>query len=87
MGGYDRTVDSLPSPAARFVCHPDLTGKNGGHEINLRQLAREGAVLLGRLQEVHGNHVILAPDLEENLTRADALAAQLTHAIDDYVAE
>ena len=85
MGGYDRTVDSLPSPAARFVCHPDLSGKDGGHEINLRQLARKGVVLLGRLQEVQGNHVILAPDLEENLARADALAAQLTHAIDDYV--
>lgn len=85
MGGYDRTVDQLPSPAARFACHPDLTGKDGGHEINLRQLAREGVVLLGRLQEVQGSHAILAPDLEENLARADALAAQLTHAIDDYV--
>ena len=85
MGGYDRTVDLLPSPAARFVCHPDLTGKDGGHEINLRQLAREGAVLLGRLQEVQGSRAILAPDLEENLAKADALATQLTHAIDDYM--
>jgi putative flavoprotein involved in K+ transport len=85
MGGYDRTVDQLPSPAARFACHPDLTGKDGGHEINLRQLAREGVVLLGHLQEVKGSRVILAPDLEENLARADALAAQLTHAIDDYI--
>jgi putative flavoprotein involved in K+ transport len=47
MGGYDRTLDQLPSPAARFTCYPDLTGKDGGHEINLRQLAREGVVLLG----------------------------------------
>ena len=85
MGGYDRTLDQLPSPTARFPCHPDLSGKDGGHEINLRQLAREGVVLLGRLQEVQGNHVILVPDLEENLARADALATQLTHAIDDYV--
>ena len=85
MGGYDRTLDQLPSPAARFTCHPDLTGKDGGHEINLRQLAREGVVLLGRLQEVQGSHAILAPDLEENLDRADALATQITHAIDDFV--
>ncbi|HEX6554801.1 MAG TPA: NAD(P)-binding domain-containing protein [Ktedonobacteraceae bacterium] len=85
MGGYDRTVDQLPSPAARFVCHPDLTGRDGGHEINLRQLAKKGVVLLGRLQEVQGSRAILAPDLEENLNRADALAAQLTQAIDDYV--
>jgi putative flavoprotein involved in K+ transport len=85
MGGYDRTIDSLPSPAARFSCHPDLSGKDGGHEINLRQLAREGVVLVGHLQEVNGSHVSLAPDLEENLARADALAMQLTHAIDGYV--
>jgi putative flavoprotein involved in K+ transport len=67
MGGYDRTVDALPSPAARFACHPDLSGKDGGHEINLRQLAREGVVLLGRLQEVQGSRAILAPDLEKTL--------------------
>lgn len=85
MGGYDRTVDALPSPAARFACHPDLSGKDGGHAINLRQLAREGVVLLGHLQEVQGSRAILAPDLEENLAKADAQAIQLTHAIDDYV--
>ena len=85
MGGYDRTVDALPSPAARFACHPDLSGKNGGHAINLRQLASDGVVLLGRLQEVQGSRAILAPDLEENLAKADAQAMQLTHAIDDYV--
>ena len=85
MGGYDRTLDQLPSPAARFTCHPDLSGKDGGHEINLRQLAREGVILLGRLQEVQGSRAILAPDLEENLARADAFATQLTHSIDDFV--
>ncbi|HEX6556832.1 MAG TPA: NAD(P)-binding domain-containing protein [Ktedonobacteraceae bacterium] len=85
MGGYDRSVDQLSSPAARFACHPDLTGKDGGHEINLRHLAREGVVLLGRLQDIHRNHVIIAPDLEENLNKADTLATQLTRAIDDYV--
>ncbi len=85
MGGYDRTVDQLPSPAARFTCHPDLSGKDGGHAINLRQLASKGVVLLGRLQEVHGNHVTLAPDLEQNLAWADTQAVQLTQAIDNFV--
>jgi putative flavoprotein involved in K+ transport len=85
MGGYDRTVDQLPSPAARFVCHPDLTGKDGGHELNLRQLASGGVVPLGRLQAVQGNRAILAPDLEESLAWADAQAVQLTQAIDDFV--
>jgi putative flavoprotein involved in K+ transport len=87
MGGYDRTVDQLPSPAARFACHPDLSGKDGGYEINLRQLASEGVVLLGRLQEVQGSRAILAPDLEDNLNKADAQAEQLIQAIDHYVLE
>jgi putative flavoprotein involved in K+ transport len=85
MGGYDRTVDSLLSPAARFACHPDLSGKDGGHEINLRQLASEGVVLLGRLQEVQGSHAVLASDLEENLAWADAQAELLMQEIDNYV--
>ncbi len=85
MGGYDRTVDSLPSPEARFACHPDLSGKGGGHEINLRQLASEGVVLLGRLQAIQGSRAVMAPDLEENLGRADAQATQLMQAIDNFV--
>src|SRR5215471_4630722 len=68
-------------PQARFACHPDLSGKDGGHAINLRQLAQAGVVLLGRLQAVQGSQVILAPDLEENLAWADAQATQLTQAI------
>jgi putative flavoprotein involved in K+ transport len=85
MGGYDRTVDSLPTPEARFACHPDLSGKDGGHAINLRQLAIEGLVLLGHLQEVQGSRAILTPDLEDNLNRADGQAEQLMQAIDNYV--
>jgi putative flavoprotein involved in K+ transport len=85
MGGYDRTIDSLPSPEARFACHPDLSGKEGGHEIDLRQLANEGVVLLGRLKSIQGSRVVMAPDLEANLNRADAQAEQLMRAIDTYV--
>ena len=85
MGGYDRTVDALPSPQARLACHPDLSGKGGGHEINLRQLASEGLVLLGHLQDVQGSRAVMATDLEENLDRADAQALQLMHTIDDFI--
>ena len=85
MGGYDRTVDMLPSPVSRFACHPDLSGKDGGHEINLRQLASKGVFLLGRLLAIQGSRAVLAPDLEENLSKADDQATQLTHAIDNFV--
>ena len=85
MGRYDRTVDALPSPQARLACHPDLSGKGGGHEINLRQLASEGVTLLGRLLDVRGSRAVMAADLAENLDRADAQALQLMRTIDDFI--
>lgn len=85
MGLFDQLVEQLSTPTAKFVCNPHVSGKNGGHDINLRQLAREGVVLLGRLQAIQGNRVILAPDLEENLAKADAFATQEIQAIDAYI--
>jgi putative flavoprotein involved in K+ transport len=84
-GYFDRTVDQLPSPNAKFACNPHVSGNQGGHDINLRQFARQGMILLGRLQAVQGKQIILAPDLEENLAKADAFAAQIMQEIDDYI--
>ena len=36
------TVEDLPTPAARFECNPHVSGKDGGHDLNLRQFARQG---------------------------------------------
>jgi putative flavoprotein involved in K+ transport len=85
MGFFDRTIDQLPSPNAVFACSPQLSGAQGGHDINLRQFAREGIILLGHLQAVQGKQIILAPDLEENLAKADAFAIQMMQAIDEYI--
>ena len=42
-------------------------------------------ILLGRVQSAQGKQIILAPDLEENLAKADAFAAQITQGIDEYI--
>ena len=85
MGFFDRTIDQLPSPNVRFVCNPQLSGAQGGHDINLRQFARDGIILLGRFQAIQGKRLILAPDLEENLAKADAFEIQITQGIDEYI--
>lgn len=66
-----RTVDQLPDPRARFACNPHLSGKGGGHEINLRRLGADGITLLGRFAGVDGHRIRLADDLEQNLAGAD----------------
>src|SRR4029077_12461876 len=88
IGMMDDMVDSLPSLEARFRCNPHLSGKDGGHEINLRQLARDGVILLGHLEDIRdGKEFIFAPNLKQNLDRADEFAREGLEKIDEYIAQ
>lgn len=87
LGFYQRTVDQLPSPKAKFAGNPHVSGKGGGHTLNLHQFARDGVTLLGRIAGAQGGKVILAPDLKENLEKADKLEADLVKGIDDFIAK
>jgi putative flavoprotein involved in K+ transport len=84
-GFLDRTVDKLPSPRARFAGNPHISGRDGGHTLNLHQFARDGVRLLGHLAGVEGSRLVLAPDLHESLARADQFEAQLLKMIDAYI--
>ncbi len=85
LGFFDRTVDKLPSPRAKFAGNPHLSGRDGGHTLNLHQFARDGVHLLGRLTGANGSHILLADDLQENLAKADKFEADLVKMIDDYI--
>jgi putative flavoprotein involved in K+ transport len=87
MGDYERTVDQLPSPLAKFASKPIISGKDGGHTLNLHQFARDGVMLLGRIQGVRDDSVLLAQDLKANLARADQFEADLAKKIDEFIAE
>jgi putative flavoprotein involved in K+ transport len=86
-GFLDRTVDQLESPAQRFAPNPQVTGKNGGHTLNLHQFALDGVTLLGRMKGARGTKVLLADDLMQNLTKSDMGAARLIKRIDEYIAK
>jgi putative flavoprotein involved in K+ transport len=79
------TVDKLPSPKMRFAPNPRVSGKDGGRTLNLHQFARDGVILLGRIQGAHGSKITLAPDLKENLAKSDKFRADLLKRIDDYI--
>lgn len=85
MGFADQTVDMLPSPEMQFSSSNHLTGKDGGRDLNLHQFARDGIVLLGRLEGAEGEGIYLADDLKEKLARADAFAAQIRQRIDGFI--
>lgn len=85
MGAMDRTVDKLPSPRAKFAANPQVSGKDGGRTLNLHQFARDGVKLLGRLTGVDGPAITLAPDLHDNLARADKAAGEFCRNVDAYI--
>jgi putative flavoprotein involved in K+ transport len=85
LGILDLTVDQLRSPRDKFEPHPTISGRAGGRTLNLHQFARDGVVLLGRLQDVQGGAVIFALDLRDRLAEADRSEAEMVQAIDAFI--
>jgi len=85
-GFLDRTPDVLPSPAARFGSNPLLTGKDGGHSLDLHQFYRAGMVLLGHLRGFEGGCFFFGADLKENLAKGDKARENLIALVDGYIA-
>jgi putative flavoprotein involved in K+ transport len=85
VGFLDKTVDSLESPADRLGCNLQATGRNGGHDLNLRLLAEKGARLLGRLEAVSDHTLAFGADLAETLAQADEQALKIVGMIDRYI--
>jgi putative flavoprotein involved in K+ transport len=80
-GASDQTVDNL----SHSTQAPLLTGVNGGHDADLRGLARRGATLVGSLGAVCDGRLRFAPDLEENLARGDESFDQFIRSVDEYI--
>lgn len=85
MGFYDQTAESLDDSEPMLTAIPIATGVRGGHTLSLQQFARDGAVLLGRLEAVAGPRLRFAADLAENVRFGDEFAAKVRRMVDDYV--
>ncbi len=80
-GAADQVVDGI----YRTMPAPLLTGVNGGHDADLRDLARRGVTLLGSLGMVSEGRMRFVGDLRENLAKGDDSFEQFKRSIDDYV--
>jgi putative flavoprotein involved in K+ transport len=81
----ERTVNELPSPKAKFMGSPAVSGANGGHSLNVHQFAKDGVILLGRVQAASGVEISLAADLMDNLANIDKFELEMIKAIDGYI--
>jgi putative flavoprotein involved in K+ transport len=85
LGLFDTRVNELKSPRDKFAYHPQISGKNGGHSLNLHQFARDGVVLLGHVRDVREGKLILAPDLHETLEKVDQFEIGALQKINEYI--
>ena len=87
MGTYDVPVEQQPGGlAAREKTNHYVTGRGGGHDIDLRAFALEGMQLYGRLTDAHDATLSFAPTLTSNLDHADAVSESIKDAIDTHIA-
>jgi len=88
LGYYDLSIDEHSDPEnVRKKTNHYLTGRDGGHEIDLRQFALEGMQLYGSLKNIKDNSLGFEQNLKHNLDRADDVYESIKQTIDEYIAK
>ncbi|MFL5778781.1 MAG: flavin-containing monooxygenase [Chloroflexota bacterium] len=85
LGRWAVTESDAPDPRGRHGPNPHLSGARGGHTINLHRFARDGIQLVGRVLEVDGERLHLAPDLHDQLASVDRFAATYRAKVDEFI--
>jgi putative flavoprotein involved in K+ transport len=87
FGGWDVTREELADPAEVFVPQPQVSGVGRyGRSVSLQQLARDGAVLLGRISAVENNALLLEDNVAGCIRHADEVSATIKQKVEDYLA-
>lgn len=86
MKFLDVTYASLQDKAISRAPQPQVSGLGRyGHSVSLQSLARQGAVILGRLLDVEGSRLILSDEAAAHVRFADSFSQQLKDGIDAYL--
>lgn len=81
LGDADTTCEQHRGGARPSIL---ITGVNGGHDVDLRRLAADGVVLLGRIAGCDGGRLVIVPDLAETLGRGEAALDEFRSRADKY---
>ena len=85
MGGFDRTVNDVPSLDVRFGSSAHTSGSKGGHDIYLKAFARDGVRLLGRLEGASGHRLTFQDNLQATLDGIEEHAARWRAGVDQFI--
>ena len=82
---FEAPLESLPSPLARLAANPQVTGRNGGHDLNYRVLQALGVHLRGRLVGVEGGRAHFASGLADSVAFGDMRYAEICKLLRDQL--
>lgn len=86
MGEYSKPIDQQPDPkTTEAKTNHYLSGRNGGHEIDLRSFALQGLPLYGTVSKIEDENIFFSSDLEENLDLADKSYLRICELVDEYI--
>ena len=84
MGRFDQTIDSFPG--RQWPPSVVVTGVSGGYDVNVRQMAADGAHVIGRVVGASDGTLILAQNANAILDEADAACSAFLAAARDFAA-
>ncbi len=86
LGYYDIPIEQHPNrEQVRDKTNHYVTGRDGGHDIDLRQMALEGMKLYGPMSGASGGIAHFKPELTQNLESADAVYRSINRTIDAHI--
>lgn len=85
-GFFEQTFEQAPPPKNKFAGNPQISGKDGGHTLNVHKFARQGVTLLGRMNGAQGDKLSFAPDLRDSLEKIDNFEDFVVSKIDEFIA-
>jgi putative flavoprotein involved in K+ transport len=86
MRYYDIPIDRHPNrEQLRDRANHYVTGRDGGHDLDLRQFALEGMKLYGPLQSIESGRCWFRPELAQNLDSADEVYRSINRSIDQFI--
>ena len=85
---YDIKLEELEDPKMAEARPPHVSGTGTGkHSLSLQSLAKQGAVILGKLSDTDKNNVFFNHNAAEHVKYADEFSLKIKKMIDDYISE
>ena len=86
MRFWDVKLEQLEDRSLQSAAQPQVSGTRGGHTVSLQSLARDGAVLVGRVLNADRRVLKLDRNVRESIRFADEKSQAFKAGIDAYIA-